>query len=379
MSEKRSNQKKLLITATVPETVRLLMRGQLDWFSKNGYSVEVCTDPGSDVGLGNADFIDSVSNRYNIRMERSFSILKDVRALITWFGLLRKVQPDYLVACTPKASLLSLAAGLFARVPHRIYILFGLRYETATGLSRFILKLTERICNACSHIVIVVSPSLAKCAVDENLISPKKIRLIGIGSSNGVDSTRFVPFEADERAAKRKLIGYSEGDFVVGFVGRLTPDKGIDSLLLAVRQIARTFPQVKLLLIGPNEGSDVDDPWVKCVGPQPDTAEWHPLLDALVLPTKREGFPNVVLEAHSCEVPVITTRATGAIDSVVDGENGILVDVDNIQQLADAITLLATDNELSKKLGRNGRTWVIENFQPEFIWSEMDKLFRSLD
>jgi len=373
-----NRKEKLLIAATVPETVRLLMRGQLDWFAENNYSVEVCTDPGSDYGLGNAEFIDSVAQRHYIPMERDFSIIRDLKALFNWIVLLRKTKPDFLVACTPKASLLALVAGFLSKTPHRVYILFGLRYETAQGMARVILKMTERICSACSHIVIVVSPSLATCATKEHLINPKKIRLIGIGSSNGVDSSRFVPIERSVRAEKRKAIGYSDDDFVVGFVGRLTPDKGIATLLGALRQVTVKVPRVKLLLIGPDEGSKVTEPWAQSVGSQPDTAQWHPLLDVLVLPTKREGFPNVVLEAHACEIPVITTRATGAVDSVVDGENGILVDVDNAEQLVDAIILLATDQELARKMGRDGREWVKENFQPESIWSGMDHLFQSL-
>ena len=369
---------KILIAATVPETVRLLMRGQLNWFANKGYLVDVCTDPGSNYGLGNAEFTDSVHERHYISMERDFSIIKDIGALIQWIRLLRKTKPDYLIACTPKASLLSLVAGFFARVPNRVYILFGLRYETSTGFSRKILKATERICGFCSDVVIAVSPSLANCAIEEKLISAKKIRLIGKGSSNGVDSNRFKPFESFEREKARSLLGYSEEDFVVGFIGRLTPDKGIDSLLDAFEIVNQQIEHAKLLLIGPFEGSVIQHPWVQQVGSQADTSRWHPLLNALVLPTKREGFPNVVLEAHACEVPVITTRATGAVDSVVDGENGLLVDVDNVDQLASAIIQLATNPELCHAMGVNGREWVVQNFQPESIWLGMDKIFQEM-
>ena len=369
---------KILIAATVPETVRLLMRGQLDWFANKGYLVDVCTDPGSNYGLGNAEFTDSVHERHFISMERDFSVIKDIGSLIQWVRLLRKTRPDYLVACTPKASLLSLIAGLIARVPNRIYILFGLRYETSTGIARKVLKATERICGYCADVVIAVSPSLANCATEEKLISSKKIRLIGKGSSNGVDSNRFKPLEKSERERKRASLGYSEDDFVVGFIGRLTPDKGIDSLLEAFGQVNQRVDHAKLLLIGPFEGSSIEHPGMQQVGSQADTSKWHPLLDALVLPTKREGFPNVVLEAHACAVPVITTRATGAVDSVIDGENGLLVDVDNVDQLAKAIMQLATNPGLCHELGANGRSWVIENFQPEFIWLGMDKIFHEM-
>ena len=369
---------KLLIAATVPETVRLLMRGQLNWFASHGYVVDVCTDPGSDDGLGNENFIDQVNQRHYIPMSRKFSIIQDLKSTIRWIRLIRRTRPDYLIACTPKASLLSLIAAKMMRVPHRVYILFGLRYETSKGISRFVLKLTERICGACSQVVLVVSPSLAKCAIEEKLISPSKIRTLGLGSSNGVDSNRFMPLLPDERQLARKKLGYTDEDFLVGFVGRLTPDKGIDSLVKAMHQVNNEFPKVKLLLIGPNEGSEVDEIWAQSVGSQPDTSRWHPLLDVLVLPTRREGFPNVVLEAHACEIPVVTTRATGAIDSVLDGENGILIDIDDASQLAEAITRLATNRELGKLMGKNGRQWVVDNFQPEAIWRGMDQIFRTM-
>lgn len=370
---------KMLIAATVPETVQLLMRGQIEWFADHGYTVEVCTDRGRETGLSDNKFVAAIDVKHTIAMARDFSIAQDFKSLIRWVALLRSSKPKYLVACTPKASLLSLIAGFLTRVPNRVYILFGLRYETATGIARLILKLTEKICGACSHIVIVVSPSLAKCAVQEGLIPQRKIRQIGMGSSNGVDSERFQPMPDEMRAKRREVLGFSRGDFVVGFIGRLTPDKGIETLISAFAKITVTHPQIKLLLIGPDEGSRVTQPWAKSVGPQLDTSQWHPIVDVLALPTKREGFPNVVLEAHACEVPVVTTRATGAIDSVVHNENGILIDIDDAEQLGNALIALYEDQNWAKQMGKNGRAWVIENFQPESIWLGMDQIFQTMN
>ena len=367
----------MLIAATIPDTVRLLMRGQIDWLSNHGYEIEVCTSSEGLSGLEGAKILDSIRVHHFIDMTRDISIIKDFKALLHWIKLIRRLRPEFLIANTPKASLLSLIAGRICNVPKRIYILRGLRFETATGLSRFILRQMELICVRSAHVVVAVSPSLAKLAVAEGF-APQKIRVIGQGSSNGVDATRFHPSSPETRRNIRSQHGYSDDDFVLGFVGRLTPDKGINTLVEAVDLLIEKYPNIRLLTVGPSEGSKIDSPWALNLGAVEKPEDIYPIFDALVFPTRREGFPNATLEAAACEIPVIASNATGAIDSVVDGVTGFIANVDDSESFANKIEKLVTDRALGQTLGRNGRMRVLENFAPEMIWAGLDKIYQSM-
>ena len=369
--------RKMMIAATIPDTVRLLMRGQIDWLARNGYQIDVCTSSDGLSGLESAQIVDSISHHYKITMAREISLFSDLRALLQWIKLLRKTKPEFLIANTPKASLLSLIAGAICRVPHRVYILRGLRYETSSGLSRTILRLCEVICMRSAHIVVAVSPSLAALAKTEKLASDK-LRVIGKGSSNGVNAQRFQPLSVEQRKSIRESMGYSDDDFIVGFVGRLTPDKGIETLISAMQRVVAQHPHVRLLAVGPNEGSEIDEPWATNLGPQEHPETIYPLFDAFALPTRREGFPNAALEAAACEIPVITSNATGAIDSVEDGVTGLIAYVDDAESFAHAINELVSNRERATLMGQNGRARVLADFTPESIWRGLDEIYRSM-
>ena len=175
---------------------------------------------------------------------------------------------------------------------------------------------------------------------------------------------------------------------VIGYVGRFTSDKGLPELMAAFRLVRKSFPDAVLLLVGSYEEGDPvppetraaieSDPNVIRVDFTPEIATYYLVMDMLVLPTHREGFPNVVLEAQAASRPVVTTNATGASDSICDGVTGVLVPVGDAVALADALMKLLSDPELAQRMGRAGRERVIREFRRETIWEALADLYCNL-
>jgi lipopolysaccharide/colanic/teichoic acid biosynthesis glycosyltransferase len=324
-----------------------------------------------------------------IPMEREIRSFQDLVSLWKLYRALRTARPDVVDVSTPKAGLLGSVAAFLARVPCRVYTMRGLRLETAAGLKRALLWATEWIACRCSHRVVCVSPSLRERAIGFNLVSPEKATVLEKGSG-GVDARRFSP--ADRSAAEtenlRSMLGIPTGAPVLGYVGRFVKDKGIRELVEAFQRLHATYPELHLLLVGDFEPGDPVEPEVRRyieAGPAiirpgfvSDTAPYYRLMDVLALPTHREGFPGVPLEAQASGVPVVTTTATGAVDSITDGVTGFLVPVGDTNALTNAVGKLLADPELRVRMGNAGRMRVERDFRLEVIWSAMGRLYRDL-
>jgi glycosyltransferase involved in cell wall biosynthesis len=221
-------------------------------------------------------------------------------------------------------------------------------------------------------------------------VAREKAVVVASGSSNGVAVKRFLPtpenlFRAEQLRIKLNL---PENIAVIGFVGRFTRDKGIAELIDAYEDLSSDYPAMRLLLVG---NFEVGDPVPSGVrrriegnrnilrpGFVSDTSPYYHLMDVLVLPTYREGFPNVPLEAQAAGKPVVTTRATGAIDSVLDGETGLLVPVGDASALVSAIKSLLCDATLRKEMGRRGQEWVTREFTGDRVRAALLREYESL-
>jgi lipopolysaccharide/colanic/teichoic acid biosynthesis glycosyltransferase/glycosyltransferase involved in cell wall biosynthesis len=340
------------------------------------------------------DGLRSISEREEVAsvavpMERGIAPSRDVISLFKLYRAMRRVRPDIVDASTPKAGLLVSIAAYIACVPQIVYTLRGLRLETETGMKWFILWMTEWIACACADHVVCVSPSLRECAIALKLVPREKTVVLGSGSS-GVDMDRFTPKDhssVEVRNLRRKL-GIPDSEPVVGFVGRFVKDKGIQELFAAFQKLQRSFPGLRLLLVGDFEENGSLDPELRRaiestpeilrVGFVADPAPYYRLMDVLAFPTHREGFGQVSIEAQASGVPVVTTQATGAVDSVVNGITGYTVPVGDSNALADAIGKLLKDPELRANMRRAGREWTERNFRLEGIWDAQVELYRFL-
>ncbi len=365
----------------------VLIRGQLRYLKTHGFPCALLCSPGPNL---DRIAVDENIPVFPAAMMREISPLADLRSLANICAILRRLRPVICNAGTPKAGLLVGLAAWLTRVPCRIYTLRGLRLETATGFKRRLLTLAERISCRAAHRVICVSASLRDRAVALNLVPLHKTVLLGAGSSNGVDALRFMP--SPEKAAfaadVRKKLGIGSGQPVIGFAGRFTRDKGLPELMAAWNSVRESPSSPVLLLVGDDEAGDPvpahiksaieSDPRIYHVPFNPQIELYYAAMDLFVLPTHREGLPNTVLEAQASALPVITTFATGAVDSIEDGVTGILVPVGDSVTLADAILSLLSDPARLQSMGRRGRERVIQHFSSEAVWQNLASLYRTM-
>lgn len=374
----------VLVAVTDPMSTRLI-RGQLAHVRAAGYHVTLLCAPGEAARrLAAEEGVDLAE----VPMEREISPLRDLASLWRVVGVLRRVRPDVVNAGTAKAGLLVTAGAWLTRVPGRVYTLRGMRLDTTRGALRRVLWAVERLTCALAQRVVCVSPSLRARALELRLLPPGKTVVIGGGSSNGVHAEHFGARHDGAAAALRRELGMEGGGPVVGFVGRIVRDKGIEELAAAWRVLRDEFPAARLLLVGPPEASDAvsggtaaalaADPRVHQPGHVDDPAPYYRMMDVLVLPSYREGFPNVLLEGGASGVPMVTTRVPGCVDAVEDGRTGALVPPGDADALAAALRAYLADPALRARHGRAARERVLAEFGRERIWDGLVALYGEL-
>lgn len=367
------------MAATVPTTVLKFMAEHISAFLDDSWEVSVVTSSGTALSELSRLFPDSSRPSIHvIEMNRSPTPLRDVRALTRWVAALRRLRPDVLLVGTPKAAMLGLVAGSLVGVPVRIYLVRGLRFEGMRGPHRwFGLALEWLACHLATDI-LSVSQSVSATLTGHGLAPASRITVLGSGSSHGVDAYRFQPRDHHVKTELREKFGLPKHALIVGFVGRLTRDKGVVDLLLALRGLDRLAPNIHLVIAGtmdheiPLRDNDLEllsDPGITLLGGVESMELLYPTLDILCLPSYREGFPNVVLEALACGIPVVTTTATGCRDSVIPGVDGLMVEPGDVDGLRRALALLANDEGLRLTLGANARRKVVDAFSSDHIAS----------
>lgn len=381
-----SRRPRVMYLVTHPASARLLLVGQLGFMREQGFDVTVVAGPGPDLDL--------VAARERVRvvsipMAREISPHRDLVSLGRVTRAIRSLRPDIVNASTPKAGLLGIVAAQAMRVPIRIYLLRGLRLETEFGVREHVLGATERLASRCATDVVAVSPSLRERYVVRGLAPEAKVRVLGPGSSNGFDTSRFrmTPELARAGESVRSAAGIPPRAPVVGFIGRLTPDKGIVDLLEAFAAIRRLRPTARLLVVS----ADLDDEATPVslrarlrqtegvvLIPRVDDVRPHlGAMDVLAFPSRREGFPNVVLEAAALERPTVGYRATGVSDAIVDGVTGALVTVGDRAALVVALDRYLGDAELRTSHGRAARDRAVTRFSRREVWQRWAALYVS--
>lgn len=356
------------------------LRGQLRHMHNQGYQVTLITSPGRE--LDGIREVEKVCIQ-TVPMEREIRPIRDLWALIQLYRVIRLVRPQIVNAGTPKAGLLGMLAAWAARVPVRIYTLHGLRLETTTGLKRRILTLAERISSACAKRVVCVSRSLANQYVQLCRVDSRKVTVLGSGSCNGVDTTLLARTHARVSHADRirTELGISPGEPVIGYVGRLSRDKGIADLVQAFHQVRHRMPSAALLLVGDLDATDMPDdttlaricnhPRIFSTGFVDDVAPYLHAMNVFAFPSYREGFGNAALEAQAAGLPVVGYRATGVVDAVSDGVTGQLIPVGAVDKLAAALISYVNNPELAAAHGTCGAQRARDEFSQQGVWARL--------
>jgi len=360
----------------------MVLRGRLRALREAGFRVTLVCSPGPQAERVAAEeeivFVP-------LKIRREIAPLHDAVALLRLSLLLFRLQPDLTEFSTPKAGLLGSIAAWIAGVPTRIYMLRGLRLEASRGLQHRILAVTERLAARCSHTVLCNSPSLRQRAIEMRLAPANKLELLGDGSSNGVDLQHYAPGPC----SLRSRLSLPASAPVIGFVGRLTYAKGIPELIEAFDRILQQRPDAHLLLVGWFDAAEdalshawcnriLNHPRIHVTGMIPDTAPYYHAMDLLVLPSWREGFPNAVLEAAASGLPAITTLATGACDSVVHRQTGLLIPPGYPSALCEAILSLLENANSRHAMGDAARDRVIASFDLRQVLARTVAFYQNL-
>ena len=383
--------KKLLRITTVPISLDKLLGKQLTFMNDNFDLTAISAD---------APELSRVAKKYGVKfhpieMTREISPLQDLKSLWQLYRLCKKEKPFMVHSHTPKAGIVGMMGARLAGVPHRFHTVAGLPLMEATGLKRTLLNAVEKLTYACATKVYPNSKGLYDFIVAEQFCKPSKLKVLGQGSSNGIDTAYFARthFPKDQQQELRTQLGIQPDDFVFIFVGRLVGDKGINELVAAFKNLTSTplsDRNRKLLLVGPLE-TELDplqpttleeiehNENIISVGYQEDVRPYFALADALVFPSYREGFPNVVLQAGAMELPAIVSNINGCNEIIIEGENGLIIPVKNRTDLQEAMLKLATDQTLYDHLKINARSRIVKNYEQAVVWQAILAEYRTAE
>lgn len=373
-------KRKIIRIATVPQSLDLLLRGQLKMLSER-YEVVAVSSPGEN--------LDEVARREGVRtvavaMERHIAPLKDLVSLLRLIRLFRREKPWMVHSLTPKAGLLAMMAARICGVPVRIHMFTGLVFPTSKGLKRLILMTTDRLTCACATLVNPEGQGV-KHDLERYHITSKPMRIIGNGNVNGIDTAYFDRTEAVRREAEM----ICEQGLTFCFVGRIVGDKGINELVAAFLRLYALHPDIRLLLVGsfedrldpvfPNTKETImKHPAIRFVGWQNDVRPYLAASDVFVFPSYREGFPNVVLQAGAMGLPCIVTDINGCNEIIRHGVNGLIIPPRDEQALYGAMERLATDEQERNRMARQARPAVADRYERRELWEKLLETYEEL-
>jgi glycosyltransferase involved in cell wall biosynthesis len=370
---------KIIRSSTIPLSLNILLRGQLRFLNRY-FEVIAVSGPGND--------LDEVNTREGVKvipvsMARKISLFEDIKSLFRLYALFRKQQPLIVHSITPKAGLLSMVAAWFAGVPIRMHTFTGLIFPTHTGRMQQLLILMDKLlCSCATH--IYPEGQGVKNDLRRFNITSKPLKVLAKGNVNGVDLQHFNPkyFSTEQRANFRTSLGISKDDFVFAYVGRLTGDKGVNELVAGFVQYLGECSKIKLLLVGSAEGeADVlseatrhevrTNSSIISVGFQTDIRPYLAGSEVLVLASYREGFPNVVLQAGAMGLPCIVTDINGSNEIVLQGENGLIIPVKDVNSTAAAMKKVVNNITLYQHMKENARSMIMSRFDQTRVWNAL--------
>ncbi len=378
---------KLIRVVTVNRSLNKLLEGQLKFMS-NYFDV---------IGVSGPDDTSNIQREregvriVDLSMTRSISPFKDIISIWKMFCLFRKEKPDIVHSHTPKAGLVSMIAAKLSGVPIRLHTVAGLPLETSRGLRRRVLLAIEKLVYSLSTVTYPNSFGIKRFIINNGLASKDKIKVIGHGSSNGINLDLFKKSTKLEKAAilLRKDLAIAPHERVFIFAGRLVIDKGIEPLIEAWKGLVSTHKNIKLVFIGSFEkkSSLLSNKTLKYIdssdsviyaGYKKDVIPYFCMADYFVFPSFREGLPNVLLQAGALELPIIATNINGNTDIVENNMNGLLVPPNDISALRWAMEQFLNNRSLVKMIQIESRKRIVGKYCRTVIQNELLEEYRNL-
>lgn len=382
---------KLIRTSTIPVSLNILLKGQLMFLNKH-YNIIAVSGKGKD--------LEEVAERekvvvHKIEMRRNISLMKDLITLIKLYSFFRKEKPLIIHSITPKAGLLSMAAARFAGVPVRMHTFTGLIFPAHIGIMQKILIKMDQVLCACATNIYPEGVGVMNDLLSYKITS-KPLKVLANGNVNGIDSSYFDPklYSTEDKQKLRNDLKIQADDFVFLFVGRLVGDKGINELVEAFKRLdsemGRKRNVSKLLMVGdferdldpllPEKLSEIEiNPNIITVGYQSDVRPYFAISNALVFPSYREGFPNVVMQAGAMGLPSIVSNINGCNEIIIEEENGLIIPPKNTNALYQAMFKFVVDRSLVNKLKTNSRRMIVERYEQQAVWDAILAEYKRLE
>lgn len=379
--------KKLIRITTVPSSLRTLLKGQSRFMSEYYEVIGISGDGDALTEVRQNEGIET----HVVEMTRTITPIKDLKATYKLYKFFKKEKPFIVHTHTPKAGTVGMLAAKLAGVPHRLHTIAGLPLLEVKGTKRKILDAVEKFTYACATKILPNSFGINDIIVRNKYAKESKLQVIGNGSSNGIDTSHYDSAHVSEaqRKALKKELEIVDSDTVFIFIGRVVKDKGINELVKAFDRLSLHKPNCKLLLVGKKE--DHLDPLlpetelriknnnrILALGLQKDIRPFVAISHVLTFPSYREGFPNVVLQCSSMNLPCIVSDINGCNEIIEHTVNGLIMPSKDEDELEKAMEFMIDNPDKRQAMIAHTRSRIIERYQQEYIWNELLKFYNSL-
>lgn len=379
--------KKLVRTTTIPSSMLGLLSGQLQYMSQYFDVIAISS--------GGPKF-DKLLTQQGVRgyevpfTRKTFSLLSDAKAFFKLIKIFRKEKPFIVHSHTSKDGLLCMVAARLCGVPHRLYTIAGL--ADLSGIRGKMLNVAEWLTFACATGIYPNSKSMLEIYLKRGMFKASKAKVLHNGSSNGIDVDYFDEKKVSEESVVsiRKECSCSQDTFVFVFVGRVTGDKGVNEMVQAFSRLCKDDYDTKLIIVGRYEKEL--DPLLEetaqeiesngniiYAGFQSDVRPYMLSGDALILPSYREGMPNVVLQAGALNRPCIVTNINGCNEIIIDGVNGSIVPRKDADALYQQMKFYCENRDAVKKMGAKSREQIVTRYKRQDLWNALLKEYQSFE